>query len=70
MSGQTLFAKEDLNELTKQAIKTAKRPVKLSFENLEYEVEIKLNPKDAREKGYKTMRQKIVKGVSGFALPG
>ena len=47
-----------------------KNPVKLTFENLEYELEIKLNSHDAKAKGFKTIKQKIVKGASGYALPG
>lgn len=42
----------------------------MTFENLEYELEIKLNPQDAKARGIKTVKQMIVKGASGFALPG
>jgi len=57
MSNHSLVYPEDLIEITNQAIKKRKNPVKLTFENLEYEVEVKLNPKDAKTKGMKTMRQ-------------
>eukprot|EP00347_Sterkiella_histriomuscorum_P001693 403371041 len=70
MSKQTLYNQENLDEITKDAIANRKNPVKLTFENLEYEVEVTLNPKDAKIRGVKTVKQKIVKGASGFALPG
>jgi len=40
-----------LFEVANKAISIRKNPVKLTFENLEYEVEVKLNPKDAKIKG-------------------
>ena len=45
-------------------------PVKLTFENLEFEVNIVLSKEDAIAKGTKVVRQKIVKGATGYALPG
>ncbi len=45
-------------------------PVKLTFENLEYEVTVKLNENDAQKLGKRTTTQKIVKGATGYALPG
>lgn len=44
--------------------------MKISFENLEYEVNVTLNKKDAKLKGMASYKHKIVKGVSGCALPG
>jgi len=44
--------------------------VKLTFENLEYEVIIKLNKHEVKESGKRETTQKILKGASGYALPG
>ena len=46
------------------------KPVKLSFENLEFEVNITLGKEEQKKTGSKMGRQKIIKGVSGYALPG
>ncbi|CDW73845.1 abc transporter family protein [Stylonychia lemnae] len=70
MSKSTITPQEDLFKAVQNAIERRKNPVKLTFENLEYEVEVKLNAQDAKAKGQKTMRQRIVKGASGYALPG
>ena len=53
-----------------QKIISTAQPVKLTFENLEFEVNILLNKQDAKSQGIGHMKQKIVKGVSGYALPG
>lgn len=53
-----------------ESCKIAKNAVKLSFEDLEYEVTVKLNRKDAKLRGVSTFKQQIVKGASGYALPG
>lgn len=45
-------------------------PIKLTFENLEYEVVVKLNPVDTKKLGKSTASQKIIKGATGYALPG
>jgi len=52
------------------ACKGQSPPVKLTFDNLEFEVNIVLSREDAKIKGSRTIRQKIVKGASGYALPG
>ncbi len=49
--------------------KTA-HPVKLTFENLEFEVNQVLSKEDQINMKQKVARQKIVKGASGYALPG
>jgi len=46
------------------------KPVKLSFENLEFEVNITLGKEEQKKTGSKMGRQRIIKGVSGYALPG
>ena len=45
-------------------------PIKLTFENLEYEVSIVQSRADRKTSGKAVTRQKIVKGVSGYAMPG
>lgn len=52
-----------LMDHTKRAIKKTENPIKLTFKDLEYEVEIKNGPK-------RGIRQKIIRGVSGYAMPG
>jgi ABC-type multidrug transport system ATPase subunit len=42
----------------------------LTFENLEFEVNVVLSKEDQKIKGQSVGRQKIVKNVSGYALPG
>lgn len=60
----------DLLQLSKTALKTIKNPIKLTFEDVKFEVTIPLNKKDAQSQGVKTVKQQIIKGVSGYALPG
>ena len=45
-------------------------PIKLTFENLEFEVNVVLSKEEAKVKGVNAFRQKIVKGATGYALPG
>ena len=42
----------------------------MTFENLEFEVNVVLSKEDQKIKGQSVGRQKIVKNVSGYALPG
>lgn len=53
-----------------EASKLRNNAVKLTFENLEYEVTVNFNKKDAKRNGISSKKHKIVKGVSGYALPG
>lgn len=46
------------------------KAVKLTFENLDFEVNMVLSKEDQAIKGQRVARQKIVKNVSGFAMPG
>ncbi|TNV81553.1 hypothetical protein FGO68_gene4885 [Halteria grandinella] len=49
----------------------SKQPVKLSFNDIEFEIPIAHNITNSEGKNVKTViRQKIVKGCSGYALPG
>ncbi|CDW80123.1 abc transporter family protein [Stylonychia lemnae] len=49
---------------------TIVNPVKLTFEDVRFEVTIKLSKNEAREKGTNFIKQEIIKGVSGYAMPG
>jgi ABC-type multidrug transport system ATPase subunit len=42
----------------------------LTFENISYEIRIKCTSQEENLTGKKFIRQKIVKDVSGYALPG
>ncbi len=44
--------------------------MKLTFENLEYEVNVMLSAEERKATGNRVGRQKIVKGASGYAMPG
>jgi ABC-type multidrug transport system ATPase subunit len=46
------------------------KPVKLTFDNLEFEVDLVLGKEEQQKSGKKMGRQKIIKGVTGYALPG
>jgi len=49
---------------------TSQQPVKLTFENLEYEVNVVLSEQERKATGKRVGKQKIVKGASGYAMPG
>ena len=59
-----------MEDITKEAIKKTENPIKVTFRDLEYEITLRLGRNEAKTKGQSTIQQKIVKGVSGFALPG
>ena len=44
--------------------------MKVTFENLEFEVNVVLSKEEREKTGKSLGRQKIIKGVSGYALPG
>lgn len=54
----------DIKE-NKTTSKSEARPAKLSWKNLEFEVDIPLSKEEALLKGAATMKQRIIKGVSG-----
>lgn len=60
----------DIEAVVNKAKEQRSNPVKLTFENLEYEVPIKLSKKESKLMGTTQKRQKILKGVSGYAMPG
>jgi ABC-type multidrug transport system ATPase subunit len=45
-------------------------PVKLSWENLNYEVDIQVSAKDAAASGKKSHKLQVIKNCSGYAMPG
>lgn len=55
---------------SREISKIRRNPVKVTFENLEFEVTVQLNKKDAKVEGVKTKKLNIIKGVSGYAMPG
>ena len=62
----------DPMELVERAIKLCKQPIKLSWTNVFYEVDVPTTDADreANPAIGNTKRQAIVKSVSGFAPPG
>lgn len=42
----------------------------MTFENVTFDVNVQLNPKDAKTEGKKFKTLNIIKGVSGYAMPG
>eukprot|EP00347_Sterkiella_histriomuscorum_P021229 403334750 len=60
----------DLLEQARAAVKICKNPVKLTFEDVKFEVTVTLNKHDAKAQGISTVKHQIIKGVSGYAMPG
>lgn len=62
----------DPMELVERAQKLCKNPIKLSFQNVFYEVDVVTTEHDLRKDPNigKYKRQAIVKNVSGFVPPG
>ena len=58
----------DLDEIVANS-KNQENAVKLTFENLSYEIKIQLSRAEARKPGAKNTK-KIIKDCSGYALPG
>ncbi|CDW80485.1 abc transporter family protein [Stylonychia lemnae] len=61
---------QDLITKSMELSKLRQNPVKISFENVEFDVTVRLNKKDAILEKTKTKTLNIIKGVSGYALPG
>ena len=68
--GQSQYVSPELQEAAVQAAKKAHNPVKMTFENIEYEVEVSLSKEEAQKQGKSTSRHRIIKNVSGYAMPG
>jgi LEA14-like dessication related protein len=62
--------RNELDALVEDAKLKNKNPIKLTFNDLEYEVTVKYNRKDAKIHGKKTNELKIIKNASGYAMPG
>lgn len=54
----------------KQAQENCKNPVKISWKNVKFEVEVKQTEEEVAATGQQMRRQMIVKDCSGYAAPG
>jgi hypothetical protein len=64
-------SKEDLSYTTVPTTKQQENPVKLTFQNLNYEVKVPRSKEDlSKSGGPKMINQRIIKDCSGYALPG
>ena len=59
---------QEVNQSAAAAIEGENRPVKITWKNLNYTVQVK--KAQGRCKGSNMQEQKVIKDVSGFALPG
>jgi len=64
------FMSIELTEIAKEQAKSAAVPVKLTFENLNYEVEVEYSKEDKAKMGASNYKHQIIKNVSGYAMPG
>ena len=60
----------DQLRLVEQSKKLCKNPIKLSWDNVRFEVEVKQSKEEIAATGHTYRRQEIVKGACGFASPG
>lgn len=65
-----LEKQETLIDLAVKASEIRKNAVKITWDNVEFEVTKQLPPAEAKQKGVKTEKQMIIKNVSGYAMPG
>ena len=56
--------------MAKEAIKRVHNPVRLTFENINYEVTVKYSKEEAKAKGSRFGKYQVIKNASGYALPG
>lgn len=61
---------QDLITRSRELAKLRQNPVKISFENVKFDVTVTLNKKDAKLEGRTQKTLNIIKGVNGYALPG
>eukprot|EP00347_Sterkiella_histriomuscorum_P009468 403341097 len=61
---------QDLITRSKHLASIRQNPVKVTFEDVYFDVSVQLNKKDAQVEGVKTKTLNIIKGVSGYAMPG
>lgn len=57
-------------EVAREAAIIRHDPVKLTFENVKFEVTTQLSKSEAKIKGVTIVKNKILKDVSGYAMPG
>lgn len=59
-------------EQVQNALRLCKRPVKLTWKDIRFEVSVLATPEEQLKlpKGQKMKRLQVVKGASGYALPG
>lgn len=60
----------DTMKILEDAIKMCANPIKLSWKNVCFEVEVLQNEEEFKKDGHKTRRQMIVKEATGYAAPG
>ena len=60
----------ETGQVNTSSFRKAQTQIKVTFSKLEYEVTVRLSRQEAKERGVRSVRQQIVKGVSGCALPG
>ena len=68
VSNDDVFMSQEMIDMSKQKCKMARNPVKLTFDDLKYSV--KLKHEEQQPDGTKEYMHPIIKGVSGYALPG
>lgn len=59
-----------LLERCSEGVSRKKNPVKMTFEDVRFEVTVKASRKDTLLKKKTSVKQQILKGVSGYAMPG
>ena len=64
------FMDGELIEMAKRKSKLTNNPVKLTFTDLKYEVQLACDAEEQEKTGKKTKMHQIIKGVSGYAMPG
>ena len=70
LSHDDIFMSQDMVDMSKQKAKMARNPVKLTFTDLKYSVKLKYDQEQAKIHGKTEYMHPIVKGVSGYAMPG
>lgn len=59
-----------MEEQVQRALKQCKRPVKLTWRNIEFEVSVLATPEEQAKLGTKMKRLQVVKHAYGYAMPG
>ena len=61
---------DSMEEAYIKAVNNVRNPVKISFTDIKFQVEIPTTDKEKEETGAKTKPFEVLKNVTGFALPG